>query len=895
MKKFHVFLFSFFLYNQLSAQFITADQSGNYADVEYMINNVLIDPAVSAQMSVSNIKLNGVAVTTGVPTTNEEIGYFSNFVSTANPTPPAIGFAGFETGLFMSTGEVSPLTNSGGGAVTTTNNDADDHLANQLQDVGSNNSLNNLTTIEFDFVAAGSSVSFDYIFASMEYTSYTCSQFNDIFGFFISGPGIDDQIASTGAPNLGFEVINGLPYPVYNMAKVPDQDNVGSFLNIPVVINSINSGTPANDQDCLDVNPDYMLDNIYFVGNQGAPNPTNIGFNGHTTTLTALANIQCGETYHMKLAIADVSDGALNSAVLLKEGSFTIASGETTVSSEFNQSDSIIIEGCYPGSVTVEISEINPSAATEILVDVSGSAVEGIDFTNVIDTLIIPPGDSTGEIVVSALTDNLIEGNESIIITTKVCASIISTDTIWIADPDAILVELDAPDDTTVCANSTEGIVVNAAPNGGYEPFSYQWFYNGVLQSIGPSAVIPPALAGEHICIITGDCGYSAADTFVINHFPPVPEATFTSFFNLETDQIIEGCEYGNLTFTLDQPFDVDTTLEFSVVGGSAVEGVDFYDLPTSITIPSGELSGSVNIEAIVDGQFEGDETIQIYFPFYDDCTTFPNPMTLTIISNPLLSSALEDSIFICEGEEFTAESQVIGGIEPYEYTWTNNTGGVWSAEDLTLTGQTTTTYYLQLRDACEYEYEDSVVVVVPNYEPIQISSTFSNNIVMCQDDDLHLDVDITGGTGTYLYEWRKDNIPISGEEILVVQDQDVSENDYVLEVTDECGSVAYKEFTIRVDHCEVPNIFTPNDDGLNDYFYFKSKDVEVNIRVRIMDRWGNLVYKNENYEHCNLDGIECWDGKNYISDKDCEEGVYFYTIEYNDGRLLKGTFHLMR
>jgi gliding motility-associated-like protein len=269
--------------------------------------------------------------------------------------------------------------------------------------------------------------------------------------------------------------------------------------------------------------------------------------------------------------------------------------------------------------------------------------------------------------------------------------------------------------------------------------------------------------------------------------------------------------------------------------------------------------------------------------------------MTLTIISNPLLSSALEDSIFICEGEDFTASPQVIGGIEPYQYTWTNGTGGVWSTEELTLTGNTTTTYYLQLQDACEYEYEDSVVVVVPNYDPVEISSTFSNTITMCQDDDLHLDVDITGGTGTYVYEWRKDNIPISGEEILVVQDQDVSENDYLLTVTDECGTTAVKEFTIRVDHCQVPNIFTPNGDGLNDFFYFKSKDVEVNIRVRIMDRWGHLVYRNENYEHCNLGGIDCWNGKNYISDKECEEGIYFYVIEYNDGRLLKGTFHLMR
>ncbi len=900
MKKFHVFLFSFFLFTQLKAQFLTTDQTGNNADLEYMINNVLIDPAVSAQMSVSNIKLNGVAVPTGVPTSNSEIGYFSNFTSTAAVTAPAIGFNGFQTGLFMSTGEAAALTSTGFTTGTGVGTSVDVHLTTQLEEVGvatnTAENINNVTTIEFDFVAAGSSVSFDYIFGSKEYTGFTCSNFNDIFGFFISGPGIDGDIDGDGAPNLGYETINGVPYEVYNMAKIPNQTTAGAFTNIPVIINSINSGVPSggNSQPCLDVNPNFVADNIYFVGNAGAPNPTNIGFNGHTTTLTALANIECGETYHMKLAIADVSDGSYNSAVLLKEGSFSIASGETSVASDYNLSDSIIIEGCYPGTITVQINEINYSAPTEILVDVTGSAVEGVDYDPIIDTLIIPPGDSTGEIVVTSIIDGIAEGNESVIVTTKVCASIISTDTIWIADADQIFLD-NSSSDTMVCANSTEGIVVNAAPSGGYEPFSYQWYYNGILEGVGPTISIQPNLAGEHICTVTGDCGYTASDTFTVEHFPEVPAATFTSFFNLETDQIFEGCEYGNLTFTLPEAFTVDTTLDFSVVGGSATPGVDFYNLPTSITIPAGQLTASINIEAIVDGDFEGDETIQLYFPFYDDCTTLPNPMTLTIISNPLLSSAIEDSIFICEGEEFTVEPQVIGGIEPYEYTWTNSTGGVWSIEDLKLTGNTTTTYYLSLRDACEYEYEDSVVVVVPNYDPIAITSTYSNSIVMCQEDDLHLDVDIAGGTGTYLYEWRKDNIPISGDKVLIVQDQDVSENDYLLTVTDECGRSESKEFTIRVDHCQVPNVFTPNDDGLNDYFYFKSKDVEVNIRVRIMDRWGNLVYKNENYENCNLGGIDCWNGKDYISDENCEEGVYFYVIEYNDGRLLKGTFHLMR
>ena len=50
--------------------------------------------------------------------------------------------------------------------------------------------VTNGVIIEFDFIPQGDTLSFNYIFASAEYTGYTCSNFNDVFGFFISGPGI---------------------------------------------------------------------------------------------------------------------------------------------------------------------------------------------------------------------------------------------------------------------------------------------------------------------------------------------------------------------------------------------------------------------------------------------------------------------------------------------------------------------------------------------------------------------------------------------------------------------------------------------------------------------------------------------------------------------------------
>ncbi|MGB1218609.1 MAG: gliding motility-associated C-terminal domain-containing protein, partial [Flavobacteriales bacterium] len=540
----------------------------------------------------------------------------------------------------------------------------------------------------------------------------------------------------------------------------------------------------------------------------------------------------------------------------------------------------------------VELDQYSEVADAEILVSVTGTAEEGVDFLDIDNLLIIPAGDSVGTIEIETLADDLEEVNESIIVSTFICNDIISSDTFWLADPQ--LITVDIPEDSTICANSTDPVVLTATPNGGYEPYLFSWFYDGTLEGVGAQFGVPPYATGEHICVITGDCGYQYNDTFTLNHFPPVPEATFESDFGLEADQIVEGCEYTKLSFTLPFAYDVDTILPFQIVGGDAEEGVDFYALPRSITVPAGELSASINIEAIVDGVFEDDETIQFYFPFYDECTDYPNPITATILSNPEISSHLDDTMLVCEGHSFELDAQIIGGIEPYVFNWTQKPAGVWTTETIEQIAEDTTMYYLSVRDACEYEVLDSIVVVVPHYPELKISSVYSSEISMCREDLLNLKPTISGGTGLYTLEWQIDGLPFSNDAEISIQSDELALNNYTLSAIDSCGNVAERTFQVKIEHCEVPNVFTPNGDGLNDEFYFNSKDVEGNIRVKIHDRWGKSVFESNHYELCNDKGIKCWDGTDNDG-KDYPEGVYFYVIEYFDGRLLKGSFNLLR
>lgn len=89
-----------------------------------------------------------------------------------------------------------------------------------------------------------------------------------------------------------------------------------------------------------------------------------------------------------------------------------------------------------------------------------------------------------------------------------------------------------------------------------------------------------------------------------------------------------------------------------------------------------------------------------------------------------------------------------------------------------------------------------------------------------------------------------------------------------------------------------VPNIFTPNGDGVNDLFFIKSANLSE-INASIFDRWGHLVYQLKNEK-----GRIEWDGKNQFG-KECAEGTYFYTIKAigSDGNSFneKGTISLVR
>jgi hypothetical protein len=215
--------------------------------------------------------------------------------------------------------------------------------------------VNDCAIIEFDVQVDADALAFQYIFASSEYAGFTCTIFNDGFGFFISGPGIEGPYSNNAK----------------NIATIPDSDT-------PVSINTVNGGSSTGSGSsaiCEAANPNWQDDTIYFVNNANNAN-SGMMANGYTVTLEAYVEIEFGETYHMKLAVCDALDIALDSGVFFEEGSFE---GRLLGPTNTNESTGAKM-AVYPNP-SHEILTIDPGCATcSGMIDVRIKDIHGRDF-----------------------------------------------------------------------------------------------------------------------------------------------------------------------------------------------------------------------------------------------------------------------------------------------------------------------------------------------------------------------------------------------------------------------------------------------------------------------------------------------------------------------------------
>ena len=91
-------------------------------------------------------------------------------------------------------------------------------------------------------------------------------------------------------------------------------------------------------------------------------------------------------------------------------------------------------------------------------------------------------------------------------------------------------------------------------------------------------------------------------------------------------------------------------------------------------------------------------------------------------------------------------------------------------------------------------------------------------------------------------------------------------------------------------DFVDIPNVFTPNNDGVNDFFEIRTDGYET-LKCSIYDRYGSVVY-----EFFGLNGW--WDGRTHAG-MECSSGTYFVIlslgVEGSEPKSFQGDLQLLR
>jgi gliding motility-associated-like protein len=192
-------------------------------------------------------------------------------------------------------------------------------------------------------------------------------------------------------------------------------------------------------------------------------------------------------------------------------------------------------------------------------------------------------------------------------------------------------------------------------------------------------------------------------------------------------------------------------------------------------------------------------------------------------------------------------------------------------------TGDTTSSIYVNA--AGKYSVIVSDSNLCENSDTININNISHiyikiNDTTICSGDEWEIKLPLQNK-----YEWFDGSIM----PYIVLKDS----GSYYVKITDICKTYT-DSFNLKVEDCDckiaVPNVFTPNSDGINDNFSAIVNCELDNYHLWIFNRWGDLIFET-------YDQHKVWDGK--YNGKPVPDGVYFYRIDYIHSRSSSQTKHI--
>lgn len=214
-----------------------------------------------------------------------------------------------------------------------------------------------------------------------------------------------------------------------------------------------------------------------------------------------------------------------------------------------------------------------------------------------------------------------------------------------------------------------------------------------------------------------------------------------------------------------------------------------------------------------------------------------------------------------------------IGGTEPYSFSIIMNDN---FHSGNYLSGLPAGTYSLEVSDANGCLANNTIQLV----EPEEFTSSYNVGMPSCNgNNDGFIEISAMGGTKPYMYGWDSyySDVPmITG----------LRQGQYTISVVD-ANKCTYQVASIMLtdmagDCIKIPNVFTPNGDGVNDTWIIENIEMFPDATVYVFNRWGQMLYKGTGND-------EPWDGSyrgHYVP-----AGTYLYIVDlYQKTEAYKGT-----
>ena len=406
-----------------------------------------------------------------------------------------------------------------------------------------------------------------------------------------------------------------------------------------------------------------------------------------------------------------------------------------------------------------------------------------------------------------------------------------TADTVTITQPEALSIE------TTMnqlsCYRANDGSIQTSV-SGGTLPYIYNWSGGEQTPGLSSLAAGPYSLTvtDANGCILTFNTTITQPDSLMIQ------AAVNTAICNAANGSI-----------------------QIQVAGGTTPYGYEWSNG-----------SSNQNLSNVPDGLYT------VVVTDAHGCQVLYSGSVLSVTN--LNTSSIVTNVSCYGGSNGEATVLIENGNPPYVYEWSN--GGTGASQ----TGLSAGIYSVLIAD--EFGCTDTLSIVIGEPDSLIVNLTLSSyllgfNVSTNGGNDGSIEAMVSGGTPPYSYFWSTTETTSSIGNLVA--------GEYLLNVTDGNGCITTVIVKLtQPDVLEMPQGFSPNADGDNDYFVVHGIKSYPDNSIKVFNRWGNIVYEKDGY-------ADEWYGENKVGDP-LPDATYFVILNVVVGgkdKVLKGYVDLRR